>query len=913
LDTGSGKTHIATLLLRHILDEELEDRAKGNIHKIAFFLVSPPTSRAMRCLTNHIQVDSVNLVFQQANVLRCGLDQNVVGICGSMGASLWEIKTWQDQFTKNMVIVCTAAVLVECMMHNFISMAQVNLLIFDEAHHAKGNHPYAQIMKEYYAHADISKRPRIFGMTASPVDVKGLSSAHIKEAAGDLEKLLHAKIATISKDVLAANNISRPEEQVAVYSRLQDEYETPLHRRIKARFGDVPAFGKLFLASKRHGSELGRWASDMYWSFAFADEQSRKLENREKLKHNRAKPDDMQLWDAKLERLQEAAEFVRKFEFGKCTLSDQDLSAKVRQLQYWLSKYYERSDEARCIVFVEQRQTARLLQLIFANIGGPNLRCSVLVGVNNRAGEHNISLRNQILTVAKFRRGDLNCLFATSVAEEGLDIPQCNLVVRFDLYRTMIAYVQSRGRARHNNSKYLHMLEEGNNDHSARLMDVRTDEQVMRNFCNGLPQDRLVNVYDKGDFEGIEDRLYPSFVTKSGAKLTYRSSLSILNHFVATLPGPDRETMLQPTYVINPETNYDVLDPQRRGFVCEVLLPEHSLMNSIIGEVQGKKAIAKCSAAFKMCLALYNKGLLDDNLLPTTLRQLPAGRNAHLALSEKKKGMYPMLIKPEFWKEGRGGTPTYLYLTVVDLDAGLDRPHQPLGLLTRNPFPQLPSFPIYLTDGRPSNIIPQSSATALLVSEKTLELLTGFTLRIFEHIYNKTYEHEHAAQKISYWVVPILAEAISALPSVTALKEFLDMDQIRKVFYEPTWKWTSDTKPEDLIDRYFVDPMNGGRRYYSDRLATHLKPQDPPPKHLPKQSRKAMSSILDYSDSKWMSSRDISKWSQSQPVLEVEWIPFRRNHLACVDDEKEKRELNNLTAYICPEPLHISNVSPLSY
>jgi endoribonuclease Dicer len=39
LDTGTGKTHIATLLLRHILEEELEHRAKGSIHKIAFFLV----------------------------------------------------------------------------------------------------------------------------------------------------------------------------------------------------------------------------------------------------------------------------------------------------------------------------------------------------------------------------------------------------------------------------------------------------------------------------------------------------------------------------------------------------------------------------------------------------------------------------------------------------------------------------------------------------------------------------------------------------------------------------------------------------------------------------------------------------------------------------------------------------------
>ena len=34
------------------------------------------------------------------------------------------------------------------------------------------------------------------------------------------------------------------------------------------------------------------------------------------------------------------------------------------------------------------------------------------------------------------------------MAEEGLDIPDCNLVVRFNLFETLIQYVQSRGRAR---------------------------------------------------------------------------------------------------------------------------------------------------------------------------------------------------------------------------------------------------------------------------------------------------------------------------------------------------------------------------------------------------------------------------------------------------------------------------------
>jgi endoribonuclease Dicer len=852
-------------------------------------------------------------VFQQSNVLRYGLDQNVEGICGAMGTSLWRKATWEKTFANNMVIVCTAAVLVECMMHSFITMARINLLIFDEAHHAKNDHPYARIMKDYYPHdTDSSARPRIFGMTASPVDVKGLSAEHVKESARELERLLQSKIATTTDDMLASNSITKPEEDVAVYDQLQSEYETPLHQKIRARYGDVEAFQKFFRASKRHGAELGRWASDMYWSFAFTDEENRKLQNREEYKYNRSKQhNSVQELDAHMQILKEAAAFVQdhKDQIGLPTLGNCDISSKVQKLQYWLNLYYERSDAARCIVFVEKRHTARLLKLLFGHIGGPNLRCDVLVGVNNRAGEQNISLRSQILTLQKFRRGELNCLFATSVAEEGLDIPQCNLVVRFDLYRTMIGYIQSRGRARHRNSKYLHMIERGNKDHRQRVMDAKYDEQIMKEFCNSLSNDRILNELDRDltDLIELEHRLFPSYTDpESGAKLTYRTSLSILNHFVATFPTKNNETMLQPSYVIQSEANYDLRDAQRRGFVCEVILPENFPVTSMVGDIQGKKAIAKCSAAFKMCMELRRKDLIDSNLLPTMQKHLPLYRNALLAVSEKRKDVYPMLIKPEFWKQGRGCAPERLHLTTVNVDAGLDRPHQPLGFLSRQPLPQLPQFPIYLTDGRPSNIISQPIATPILLSAELLEMVTKFTLRIFEDIFNKVYEYD--VDKMSYWVVPISPQATLTTPSSSSPLSVLDFEQIRKVSSESSWTWTAETNNDELLNKYLVDPMNGGRRYYSDCIAPHLKPQDPVPAHIPRHNHKFMNSILDYTDSKWSRSRDITRWDPNQPVLQAEKIPFRRNHLANIED-KEKGELAGLRTYVCPQPLRISNVS----
>lgn len=134
----------------------------------------------------------MTLVFQQFAVLECNLDQKIERFCGEMGCDLWIRETWTKYFLENEVIVCTAEILNQCLMHSFISMDDINLLIFDEAHHTKKNHPYSRsvsssiqclhlvwnviidrIIKEYYVtQDDPTKRPKIFGMTASPVDAR---------------------------------------------------------------------------------------------------------------------------------------------------------------------------------------------------------------------------------------------------------------------------------------------------------------------------------------------------------------------------------------------------------------------------------------------------------------------------------------------------------------------------------------------------------------------------------------------------------------------------------------------------------------------------------------------------------------------------------------------------------------------
>lgn len=44
------------------------------------------------------------------------------------------------------VLVMTPQILLNNLRHSFFKLSMINVLVFDECHHASGNHPYAGIM-----------------------------------------------------------------------------------------------------------------------------------------------------------------------------------------------------------------------------------------------------------------------------------------------------------------------------------------------------------------------------------------------------------------------------------------------------------------------------------------------------------------------------------------------------------------------------------------------------------------------------------------------------------------------------------------------------------------------------------------------------------------------------------------------
>jgi endoribonuclease Dicer len=68
--------------------------------------------------------------------------------------------------------------------------------------------------------------------------------------------------------------------------------------------------------------------------------------------------------------------------------------------------------------------------------------------VGHGKGTHGMEWKAEQEPVLKeFHSGECKVLVSTNVLEEGLDVPACNLVIRFDSVMSMRALIQSRGRA----------------------------------------------------------------------------------------------------------------------------------------------------------------------------------------------------------------------------------------------------------------------------------------------------------------------------------------------------------------------------------------------------------------------------------------------------------------------------------
>lgn len=514
-----------------------------------------------------------------------------------------------------------------------------------------------------------------------------------------------------------------------------------------------------------------------------------------------------------------------------------------------------------------------------------------------------MSYKDQKLAIYKFKKGETNCLFATSVAEEGLDIPDCNIVIRYDLYRSMIQYIQSRGRARHVNSEYIRLIESENGDQQRTVDQNRFHESTLRRFCEALPEDRKLtgNDLDMEYFLRKEKGQRKYTVPETGATLTYSSALGCLANFTARLPTLSADPLVPRYSVIR----------ALGGFQCEVNMPEGSPISNAMGKTHSSKQAAKCSAAFEMCLKLYQKDYLNSHLQSVYTKKLPLMRNAHLAISSKKKEEYEMRTKPEMWSHL--GIPDRLYITVLTLEKpeALGWSSRPLLLLTRQPLPPIATFPLYFAKDRSSSARCVPVSASISVDGAVLGKLADFTLRVFRDVFSK--EYEATPSQLPYFVAPPKHGHGFDYASTIDAQELVDWQSLDSVKSMDTITWTGKEDDSFYDDKYVTDFWDGSRKFFIVGRRYDLKPTDPVPEGVPSPSHRAWTrlaaserTVLNYSVSLWSNARERFTWRDDQPVFEAKLLPTRRNLL---DDNLGDQDAPYHTCFVILEPLKVSAVS----
>ena len=463
MGTGTGKTHVAKL--------RIEEELKRNPEKRIW-----------------VTCPNVVLAEQQHLILKAHLPSyNHRTLLGHDKVDLWSTsKIWNEALEDIDIVTSTPQVLLDALSHAFVKLSDLSLLVIDEAHHAVANAPSARIMHHHYHHSSPKERPHILALTASARISRKSASMET------LEQTLDATCVTPTTSVeeydryvyraqmVALSFTPRPLAISVMLSLLQTVVndltldEDPDYKRMKLKAlnnlhaqsklakmknsgmtGSMKQIKSLMMNADHLLEQLGPWASDRYivdcvtaWNEMVLRNETLDIMSFETQQHINSK-------------------VARIRELEPITGSENAVqSVKLRILINYLAESY--FEGIAIIIFVERRSTASALCKVLRN--SPKLskyRIFPFVGLSSArsGGLSDVSnKREQQAAFEQFRAGSQDICIATSVAEEGIDIQAVNVVIRFDDPKQFVSYLQSRGRARQQESKYVYFRNTADDD-----------------------------------------------------------------------------------------------------------------------------------------------------------------------------------------------------------------------------------------------------------------------------------------------------------------------------------------------------------------------------------------------------------------------------------------------------------------
>lgn len=492
--TGSGKTRVAT----HVIIEHLKKRKAGNLKtKIAFLARTVP------------------LAMQQFKGLKQFLplkyQDKIESVTGDSEYSM----SLHKIFNEYDVFVMTPRILENHVQGDNPlipgGVSAFSLLVFDECHHTRKGEAYNSLMLSYLNTKEKSPHdlPQVVGLTASIGVEKAKNETEAVEnilkicsnldavcisTVKEFETEMRQKVPVPKNETYKLKERGHDETVEKILSNIKELEARALQRIQEIKNDDLDKLIKK-IPQDRKSQQYGQWVVTME-KRAMSIARQPELETNSSIRTILAIADHLKAYNVALELYDLVSwryvlEFLTKrfsqYQERKDGLTTaekahysffQDLkhlkrdtkkgNKNLKQLKEVIKKNLLKNSEERetqdgqkekiskGIIFVRTRFIAHALTSWMESNQDPSLKglgTSVFTGTDAPEDEGGMTSTQQEEIIERFKSGGLRLLVATSVAEEGLDIPECNLVIKYNHVGNEVTTVQMRGRSRRQGGK----------------------------------------------------------------------------------------------------------------------------------------------------------------------------------------------------------------------------------------------------------------------------------------------------------------------------------------------------------------------------------------------------------------------------------------------------------------------------
>ena len=467
LPTGLGKTAIAFLLTA----QRLNNYPNSKILLLA--PTKPLCEQHVESFREHLDIPA----------------EKIVLFTGSVSPEKRAL-LWKDA----QIIISTPQGLENDIINSRINLKEVSLLIFDEAHHATGEYAYVWIADQY---DKTSSSARILALTASP----GSDMETVKEVTTNLKiekvEVRTEKDADVKPYVQTTHKkwveVEFPQELKQIQLLLKDcrksklieaqhlgycsdlemskggllALQLELQKKITSGFRDFELLRSLSVIAEAmkvdHALELletqGIKQLDSYFKKMQQDALTSKVKAVQNLMQD-------ELFKSSLHSTEEL-------------LTQNVEHPKLPKLREIIRETMGKDPDAKTIIFTQFRDSA---EEIVKTVSELNIKNHLFVGQTKKNGS-GFSQKQQKEILDKFSIGEFNVLVATSVAEEGLDIPKVDKVIFYEPIPSAIRSIQRRGRTgRLEDGEVTILLTKGTRDEAYRWSAHHKEKRMYRNL-----------------------------------------------------------------------------------------------------------------------------------------------------------------------------------------------------------------------------------------------------------------------------------------------------------------------------------------------------------------------------------------------------------------------------------------------